>query len=591
MPERRAEAGESGWCRRRNHRRNLAETGRFLAHASALIAYITRMYSVCAKLWLERSGRGRGRRTFRSEAGSIAERVFNPSIIATIALLAVTFVAACGDGDAPTGPPPPAPARATTVTVSPATAELTALGATVQLSAEVRDQNGNVMTGASVAWSSGSASVASVAGSGLVTAAGNGTATITATAGSASGSATVAVAQRVNAVVVSPPADTMAAGDTLRLAAEALDGNGHPVTGAAFTWSSNDVSVASVDASGLVRGIAEGKAGITAEAGDVRGVSEVTVEASSIPSIVMEVGDRISLDVSAYFDDPDGSTLGFSAQWPAFEAGVPLTVTGALTGSTATIWAVDDGEADITFTAADNDLSVSRDVQVTTTPPAVPTEPPSLRVIYAIPSDREWRQPYSDAIRLAIEAVQAWYLHQLQGHTFAIQARVPEVCHLPRPESWFNEYPVGDWQNNAWARLREAILTCAPVEEGFDQDHAWLVYADILEECDPVHGTALGRGWNGITMIGGQDLRTLTDPTYVVGPHCYGGSFGRWFGGLAHELGHGFNLRHPPGCDEGLPTCDQRALMHGGLYSWPDTYLRAEDEMPHLLANRFIRKP
>ena len=53
------------------------------------------------------------------------------------------------------------------------------------------DQKGRVIAGAAVSWSSTDASVASVDGSGLVTAAGYGTATITATAGSASGHARV----------------------------------------------------------------------------------------------------------------------------------------------------------------------------------------------------------------------------------------------------------------------------------------------------------------------------------------------------------------------------------------------------------------
>ena len=102
---------------------------------------------------------------------------------------------ACGDGgDGGTGPPPPDPPRATTVTVSPATVQVAALGATVQLTAEVRDQNGQVMAGAAVAWTSSDASVATVDASGLVTAAANGSATITARAGQASGDALVTVA-------------------------------------------------------------------------------------------------------------------------------------------------------------------------------------------------------------------------------------------------------------------------------------------------------------------------------------------------------------------------------------------------------------
>ena len=120
---------------------------------------------------------------------------FHRTIIRLSALLAVVALAkGCGDGESPSAPPMPEPARPTTVTVSPATTELTVLGATVQLSAEVRDQNATVMAGATVTWTTSANSVATVDASGLVRAVGNGTATITASAGSASGSAAVTVA-------------------------------------------------------------------------------------------------------------------------------------------------------------------------------------------------------------------------------------------------------------------------------------------------------------------------------------------------------------------------------------------------------------
>ena len=107
-------------------------------------------------------------------------------------LSAAVWAFACGDG--PTEPPPPDAPRPAAVTVSPATAMLAALGATTQLSAEVRDQNGQVMTGVSVTWATSDAAVATVDASGLVTGVANGEATVTATAGSASGTATVTVA-------------------------------------------------------------------------------------------------------------------------------------------------------------------------------------------------------------------------------------------------------------------------------------------------------------------------------------------------------------------------------------------------------------
>ena len=193
---------------------------------------------------------------------------------ACAALAAVALAKGCGDGG---DPAEPEPSRPTTVTVSPATAELTALGASVQLSARVLDQNGQQMSATNVAWSSNNTVVATVNATGLVTAVANGTATITATAGRASSTAMVTVAQAVATVAVAPAADTLLTGDTLRLVAQAFDENAHRIESAEFDWSSSDPSVATVDGSGLVRGVAQGVASVTATAGSARGTAGITV--------------------------------------------------------------------------------------------------------------------------------------------------------------------------------------------------------------------------------------------------------------------------------------------------------------------------
>ena len=190
-------------------------------------------------------------------------------------LAALASAKGCGDGDSPTGMPDVP--RPTTLAVSPTTAELTAFGATVQLAAEVRDQNAEVVAGGTVAWVSSSPAVATVDDSGLVTAAGNGVATITASAGTASGSAEITVTQAIDAVTVSPMEGTIGSGETLRLSAEAFDENGHTVTEVEFSWESSDTSVATVDMSGLVTGADVGVATITARAGGGQGTAEVTV--------------------------------------------------------------------------------------------------------------------------------------------------------------------------------------------------------------------------------------------------------------------------------------------------------------------------
>ena len=84
------------------------------------------------------------------------------------------------------------------VEVSPSVYELTALGQTVQLTAEAFDENGHAVAEAEFSWESSDAAVATVDAGGLVTAVGDGQATITASAGAASGSAVVTVRQLVN---------------------------------------------------------------------------------------------------------------------------------------------------------------------------------------------------------------------------------------------------------------------------------------------------------------------------------------------------------------------------------------------------------
>ena len=169
----------------------------------------------------------------------------------------VTATAAGVTGRAALAVVAPAP---TTVAVTPDTLALTALGQTAQLTAEVRDQAGRVMGGVPVSWSSADTTVAAVDSAGLVTSIGGGATTIAATVDEVSGAALVTVMQSVGSVVVSPAADTVAPGDTLRLVAEAFDENGHRVEGAQFTWSSSDASLARVDAAGLVTGVTEGTA-------------------------------------------------------------------------------------------------------------------------------------------------------------------------------------------------------------------------------------------------------------------------------------------------------------------------------------------
>ena len=103
----------------------------------------------------------------------------------------VWFLAGCGAETAtPTAPVAP---KATTVTLSATSLSFTSLGATSQLSATVKDQNGATMSGATVTWNSSNPAVATVLGNGLVTAISEGSANVLAQSGSVSAMTSVTV--------------------------------------------------------------------------------------------------------------------------------------------------------------------------------------------------------------------------------------------------------------------------------------------------------------------------------------------------------------------------------------------------------------
>ena len=268
------------------------------------------------------------------------------------------LVIGCGE-DAPTVPPQPV---ATTLTVAPSPVTLYALSDTTRLTATVLDQNGQVMTGVLVAYSSSDEAVATVDGSGLVTAVGNGIATVTATSGTASGIATVIVEQRVAEVRVLPDSVTLLAiGDTVRLAAKGLDSKGQAVVHAEFVWSS-DEAVATVGRTGLVTAVENGIAVVTATSAAASGIATVTVEqrvaevrVSPDPVTLFAIGNTVRLEARGL--DANGQAVANAEfVWSSDEAVARVDATGLVT-------AVGEGSAVVTATSG----SVSGSATVTVT--------------------------------------------------------------------------------------------------------------------------------------------------------------------------------------------------------------------------------
>ena len=202
------------------------------------------------------------------------------------------------------------------------------------------------------------ATVVTVTASGLVTAVGSGSATVRVT-GQVSGtsaSAEVTVEQRVAEIRLSPTPDTLRAlGDTVRLSASATDGNGRAVEGLALVWSSEDTTVANVDATGLVTAAGNGTTEVAASSGDATARVGVTVAQGAVEMRVTPSADTLravgdTLRIAAAVVDANGhplETSGSALTWSSSDESV------ARVDGTGLVTAVSEGRADITVRSED----------------------------------------------------------------------------------------------------------------------------------------------------------------------------------------------------------------------------------------------
>ena len=261
------------------------------------------------------------------------------------------------------------------VSVSPSAANLY-VGRTAQLTATLRDANGNVLTGRAINWSSSAPSVASVSASGLVSAGGVGSATITATSEGQSGSAAITVAVvPVASVVVAPASGTLRIGASAQLSATTKDSAGNTLTGRAVTWSSGNPAVATVSVNGMVNAVSTGSATITATSEGKSGTSSITVTVIPVATVTVSPASASVLvgataQLSATTKDSAGNVLsGRVVTWSSSAAAV------ATVSASGLVTAVAAGSATITATS-EGKLATSS-ITVTAVPVATVTVAPA----------------------------------------------------------------------------------------------------------------------------------------------------------------------------------------------------------------------
>jgi trimeric autotransporter adhesin len=183
-----------------------------------------------------------------------------------------------------------------------------------------------------VTWSSSSASVASINGSGLATTAGAGQTTITATVGSLSDTTTLTVVSaHLISIDVEPKAVSIALGTTQQFSAVGTFDDGSTQLLTSVTWTSSVPGTATVSASGLATSVGTGSATISAISGSVSGTASLSVNSATLVSIAvtptnssMAVGTTKQFTATGTFSDSSTEDLTLSVLWGSSS---PVTAT------------------------------------------------------------------------------------------------------------------------------------------------------------------------------------------------------------------------------------------------------------------------
>ena len=159
----------------------------------------------------------------------------------------------------------------------------------VAFTATAIGRNGNSLSVSQFAWSTSNPAVATVDENGLVTPLTTGTVEIRASADKI-GRAILVIRPVSMTITVTPAVDTIVIGatvtaaDTARLQATARNLAGTLIGGLSFTWTSSSPSVATVDATGLVRAVGVGVTDIGVSASGHNASARVHVIQAATPS-------------------------------------------------------------------------------------------------------------------------------------------------------------------------------------------------------------------------------------------------------------------------------------------------------------------
>jgi uncharacterized protein YjdB len=219
-------------------------------------------------------------------------------------------------------------------------------GQSTQANATLKDASGNVLSGRSIVWTTSDATVASVNGTGLVTALKAGTVTIRATSENVTGTASLSISTPTVTVatVTLSVASSISVGQTAQASVTLKDDAGNVLTGRTIAYVSSDAGIASISPTGLVTGLTGGSVTITAssEGKSASAVVSVVAPKPAVHNITMSINSpTISVgeltQVNAVPKDINGTPIsGLTITWSSSPTAVStVSVSGMATGRAA----------------------------------------------------------------------------------------------------------------------------------------------------------------------------------------------------------------------------------------------------------------
>jgi uncharacterized protein YjdB len=268
--------------------------------------------------------------------------------------------------------PPSTSVAPTSVEITPATIDAH-VGEKIKFSASAKDAAGNAIDEKPSVWFAAPFDLAGADDSGEVTFHAPGVVTVGAVIAGKTGYATVNVGNpKITSLIVEPPAYPIVGGSAEKLTAIARISNGNPRSNAAIAWTSGKPSIATVDAAGLVTGIAPGSVTIKATAEGVTGTVTLQVVRDAVRKLTVKpasaearTGDVVRFSATAL--DTSGTSLKDPpVRWSISDNGAAVYPDGAFVAEKAGTYVVmaGSGQHSAAASVVVRPRNVERDLEV-----------------------------------------------------------------------------------------------------------------------------------------------------------------------------------------------------------------------------------